>query len=70
MLTFGNLELHASPYVPPGEFYVLGGREVYMHTATLERLKRLLWAVNRTNEVLTVAQLRALAASLRGEPSC
>jgi hypothetical protein len=63
-----TLRLVVHPLVPEGVAWVLPLQQVaYLHPNTLERIKSLLWARQRTLETITQAELSAALAHMRGE---
>jgi hypothetical protein len=67
------VDLIAHPLVPEGEVWSVGSNAnaVYLHPVTLQRLKDRLWAQQRTDAVITYAELMVLLSLMREEgPSC
>lgn len=69
--TFAEIRIIVHPFVPEGELWGLPqDRIVYVHAATLERIKAVVWAHGRTLATITYAELMAALAQLRGQSSC
>lgn len=77
MTVFAGIALHAHPLVPVGSAWVIDGAAlwllpgvaapsagplVYLHPDTLQRVQLMLWAKQRTDEVITAATVQAVLA--------